>query len=497
MGIQKTVAEKYGKIVVEESGECSGPRDSLNLDYPDTSTAHDFQVPCKAHDYCFDLRRAGLNATVTDADCDNLLKDMMDADCKDRLAFMDFCKLQALLIYRVQRLITQGPIPGFVNFVNVKTGKCVSVKSSSVADDTEVVQSSCINGKNQRFSLHSAAGSAGYFQIKPAHVDSQNMCVAVAVASLKQKTCSTSSLQQTFRLDSVSGDTWAVKRKSLSRSCWTVPETDSSGRAVTPAEGTALVNVICTPASRSNQVWQIQEAGSRVLSTRLRTAPTTTAPAPTTTPPTTAPPAVTVPAAPSGLTATAGADAVALSWNDPGDGSITKYQWRELPSFDSRWWCWSGIWASGAATTSHRVPKLPSGTAYKFQVRAENAAGFGPASEVSATTSAASSPPASAPTAPSGFSSAPGDGSVTLSWNDPGDSSIIRYQLRGRTRHDSGWGCWRHIYNSTATTVTNTLPGLTNGVRFRSQVRALNAVGASAVSETSSTPTAASTTPGP
>ena len=65
-GFQKSVADDYGKIVVEELGECSGPSDSANIDYPDTGTVHDFQVPCKAHDYCFDLRRAGFTETVTD-----------------------------------------------------------------------------------------------------------------------------------------------------------------------------------------------------------------------------------------------------------------------------------------------------------------------------------------------------------------------------------------------------------------------------------------------
>ena len=103
------------------------------------------------------------------------------------------------------------------------------------------------------------------------------MCVAVVVASLKQKSCSSSSQAQTFGLDSVSGDTRAVKRKNLSRSCWTVPYTDSSGRAITPGDGTALVNVLCTAASRSNQVWRIQKAVSRVLSTRIRTTTTPTA----------------------------------------------------------------------------------------------------------------------------------------------------------------------------------------------------------------------------
>lgn len=38
---------------------------------PDTGPFFDFQVPCKAHDYCYDLRKAGFSGTVTDDACDD------------------------------------------------------------------------------------------------------------------------------------------------------------------------------------------------------------------------------------------------------------------------------------------------------------------------------------------------------------------------------------------------------------------------------------------
>ena len=180
-----------------------------------------------------------------------------------------------------------------------------------------------------------------------------------------------------------------------------------------------------------------------------------------------------------------------LSWNDPGDSSITRYQIRERPAFDGVWWCWNGFEVSpSGAKLTHRIHKLPAGAAYRFQVRAQNAAGFGPATEVSATTSAAPSPPASAPAAPSGLSGAAGNGSIALSWTNPSDSSIIRYQFRERPDNEADWRCWRHIYDSTSTTVAHTMPGITNGVRYRVQIRALNAAGAGATAEASATPTA-------
>ena len=126
---------------------------------------------------------------------------------------------------------------------------------------------------------------------------------------------------------------------------------------------------------------------------------------------------------------------------------------------------------------------------YRIQVRARNAAGAGPAAEVTATTSSAASP-GSAPAAPAGLSGAAGDASITLSWNNPGDPSIIEYQFRERSDYSSDWHCWRHIYDSTAATVGHTMPGITNDVRYRVQVRALNAAGPGPAAETSATPTA-------
>ena len=75
-GFQKTVAKYYGMIIVSESSECSW--------FSDTGPSYDFQIPCKAHDYCFDLRRAGLSGTVLDDDCDNIANSLIVADCKDR-----------------------------------------------------------------------------------------------------------------------------------------------------------------------------------------------------------------------------------------------------------------------------------------------------------------------------------------------------------------------------------------------------------------------------
>lgn len=432
-------------------------------------------------------------------DCDNLFMALMNADCNDRSIFRLACLLMVIDIRKVMFLVNQGPSPGPVKIVNVETGKCVSVKSGLQADGTKVVQQSCSSSGHQQFRLHPSGRYPGYFLIKPTH---SNKCIEIATASLAKLSCLMRRptldprwAKQAFQLISVSNsDVYQVRSKSARGSCWTVPYMASSRNSINPvvnqANGTQLANAGCA-GSNDGQKWSIRSASYTAPP------PPTTAPPATTAPPTTAPP-VTVPAALSGLTATAGADVVVLSWNDPGDGSITRYQVRERPGFDGIWWCWSGFGASpSGGKITYRVENLPSGAAYKFQARAQNAAGFGPAVEVSASTSAAASPPASVPAAPSGLSGAAGDQSIALSWTDPSDSSIIRYQFRERTDSEADWRCWRHIYNSTASTVAHTMPGITNDVRYRVQVRALNAVGASTADETSATPTAARTTPGP
>ena len=129
------------------------------------------------------------------------------------------------------------------------------------------------------------------------------------------------------------------------------------------------------------------------------------------------------PAAPTGLTATAGDQQVTLSWDDPGDSSITVYRYRQSTD-GGRSFTDHSIAGSGASTTSYTVTGLTNDTAYTFEIQARNIAGW---SRASADVIATPLPP---PDAPAGLTATAGNRQVTLDWANPNDSSITVYRYR-------------------------------------------------------------------
>ena len=88
------------------------------------------------------------------------------------------------------------------------------------------------------------------------------------------------------------------------------------------------------------------------------------------------------------------------------------------------------------------------------------------------------------PDAPTGLAAAAGVRSVTLTWNNPGDSSITGYEYNVNhnatgTGNLTGWGPWTAIPDSGASTTSHTFDGLAGGREYRYHLRAVNADGAS------------------
>ena len=88
---------------------------------------------------------------------------------------------------------------------------------------------------------------------------------------------------------------------------------------------------------------------------------------------------------------------------------------------------------------------------------------------------------------PAGLTATSGDGQAELAWTDPGDSGITKYQSRhkaGTSFSDGDDSLWTDIDGSDASTTSHTVTELTNGTEYVFQVRAVNAGGPGAASDT-------------
>ena len=202
-------------------------------------------------------------------------------------------------------------------------------------------------------------------------------------------------------------------------------------------------------------------------------------------------PAETAPGRPTSLSASARDGEATISWTSGGDGgsAITKWQFRyrtgsatQLSLFHN-WSNWTDITNSGPNTTSFIFAGLTNGTQHHVEIRAVNAIGNGTASNPVSFTPFVPQPTATAPLKPTSLSASAGNAQGTISWSNGGDggSAITRWQYRTRT--GTNWSGWSNIANSGANTTSVTLTGLTNGTLHRVQVRAVNAVGNGATSD--------------
>ncbi len=268
---------------------------------------------------------------------------------------------------------------------------------------------------------------------------------------------------------------YQYRRSTNSGSSWSPDWTDISGSG----SGTTSYTVrsLNNGTRYTFQVRAVNAGGNGTASSSASATPT-------------APVTVTPPPAPTNFTATAGNGQVVLRWSNPNNASITKYQYRRSTSSSSSWSPnWTDISGSGSGTTSYTVGSLNNGTRYTFQVRAVNAGGNGTASSSASATPTA---PVTPPPAPTNFTATAGNGQVVLSWSNPNNASITKYQYRQSTNSGSSWSPdWTDISGSGSGTTSYTVRSLNNGTRYTFQVRAVNAGGnGTASASASATPTA-------
>ncbi len=202
------------------------------------------------------------------------------------------------------------------------------------------------------------------------------------------------------------------------------------------------------------------------------------------------------PPAPQGFTASAGDQSVTLSWVSGGSGGPPINAWHYC-HLDGTNTCaadeavgsqgWIAIPGSGADTTSHTVTRtdpddaataLQNGTAYTYLLRAANAIGNG------ARAQAAPATPGKAPAAPARALVDAGDGEVTITVDPPATdngSTVVGYQVR-KSADGGPYDAWEALGSAVraadaASAFVAKVTGLTNGVSYTFEVRAVNGFG--------------------
>ena len=201
--------------------------------------------------------------------------------------------------------------------------------------------------------------------------------------------------------------------------------------------------------------------------------------------------AQSAPAAPANLSATAGDRSVTLSWAaaDPND-NVTGYEYNVNHNDTSTgnlsgWTPWYPVPGSDGSTVTHTFSGLTNGREYRYHLRAVNANGASVGAPASGPPWFVKAVPNAPPDAPTGLAAAAGVRSVTLTWNNPGDSSITGYEYNVNhnatgTGNLTGWSPWYTIPDSGASTTSHTFNNLAGGKEYRYHLRAVNANGPSA-----------------
>ncbi len=185
----------------------------------------------------------------------------------------------------------------------------------------------------------------------------------------------------------------------------------------------------------------------------------------------TAPVAQGAPSRPTGFEAQPRDGAILLVWDSMADA--TGWEYRQQLSA-STWGSWTTVAGVGASTSSVEVGQLTNGTAYRFQVRATNASGTGPAS---AERVAVPRAPSVRPSAPNRLWTIAQNGQVELLWDGLADVQKWQYQQRAG---GGAYGGWIDVPRSAARDENEDgylVTGLQNGITYGFRIRAVNSAG--------------------
>ena len=180
---------------------------------------------------------------------------------------------------------------------------------------------------------------------------------------------------------------------------------------------------------------------------------------------------------PTGLEATATHDSVTLTWDDPGDDTITGYViLRRIPGVDSEGHFDVLVADTGTDATTYTDDTVSAETRYTYRIKAINGAGTSERSRWSHI----DTPAAPVPDKPTGLSATASHDSVTLTWDDPGDDSITGYVILRRVRENNTGGDFSVLVADTGTAATTyTDDTVAAGTTYTYRIKAINEHGTS------------------
>ena len=183
------------------------------------------------------------------------------------------------------------------------------------------------------------------------------------------------------------------------------------------------------------------------------------------------------PTKPRNLSATASHDSVTLTWDNPGDDTITGYVvLRRIPGVDPQGHFNVLVADTKTTATSYTDNTVSAETRYTYRIKAINGVGTSERSRwVHIDT-----PAAPVPDKPTGLSATSSHDSVTLTWDDPQDDTITGYVILRRVRVNDTGGDFSVLEADTGTAArTYTDDTVAAGTTYTYRIKAINEYGVS------------------
>ncbi len=180
---------------------------------------------------------------------------------------------------------------------------------------------------------------------------------------------------------------------------------------------------------------------------------------------------------PKNLSATASHDSVTLTWDDPGDDTITGYViLRRIPGVDPEGHFDELVADTGTAALTYTDDTVAAETRYTYRIKASNGAGTSERSRWSHI----DTPAAPVPDKPTGLEATATNGPVVLTWDDPGDDSITGYVILRRVRENNTGGDFSVLVADTGSAATTyTDDTVAASLTYTYRIRAINEYGVS------------------